>query len=174
MHIVWSEVVTQILGFLLTLWILRRFAWGPIVNLLEERRAKIQGEFDRIEAARGEVEGEKTRLDEELRKIDAEARKRIQEAVKEGEAVGDAIKAKAHEDARALIVRAEEEIAREKDKAEAELRQDMVGMVVRATERMIRENLDDAGHRRRIEEFIASLGQVDAGPGSGGSPGRSA
>ena len=39
------QVVTQILGFLLMVWILRRYAWGPLIGMLEARREKIAGEF---------------------------------------------------------------------------------------------------------------------------------
>ena len=39
------QVVTQILGFLLMVWILRRYAWGPVMSMLEARREKIAGEI---------------------------------------------------------------------------------------------------------------------------------
>ena len=38
-------VLTQIIGFLLMVWALRRWAWGPLIAVLEARRAKIAGDF---------------------------------------------------------------------------------------------------------------------------------
>ena len=39
------QVLTQILGFLILMWLLRKFAWGPVLAMLEARREKIAGEF---------------------------------------------------------------------------------------------------------------------------------
>ena len=39
------QVLTQILGFLILLWGMKKFAWGPILGTLEARRQKIAGEF---------------------------------------------------------------------------------------------------------------------------------
>jgi F-type H+-transporting ATPase subunit b len=77
-------VLTQILGFILLVWILGRFAWGPIVSGLEQRRQKIADEF--AEAARRQkaADGEKAKFEAELRGIDALKRASIQEGIAEG------------------------------------------------------------------------------------------
>ena len=49
------QVITQILGFLLMVWILRRYAWGPLMGMLEARREKIAGEFKEADRLRGEA-----------------------------------------------------------------------------------------------------------------------
>src|SRR5215831_816607 len=49
------QVVTQILGFLILLWGMRKFAWGPVMKVLEDRRAKIAGEFAAADQARAEA-----------------------------------------------------------------------------------------------------------------------
>ena len=50
------QVVTQILGFLLMVWILRRYAWGPVMSMLEARREKIAGEFKEADRLKAEAE----------------------------------------------------------------------------------------------------------------------
>lgn len=165
MEIDWRVVGTQIIGFLIVLAILRRFAWGPITQMLEDRRARIAGEYDQIEGQRREVEGLKAELHQKLQEIEAEARTRIQEAVKEGEALGAQLREKAREDAQGILTRAEEQILRDRDKAQVALRNDVVGMVVRATERVLVKQLDQAEQRRQIESFIADLGSMSAGSG---------
>ena len=160
MEIDWRVVGTQIIGFLIVLAILRRFAWGPITQMLEDRRARIAGEYDKIEGERHEVEGLKTELHQKLQDIEAEARTRIQEAVKEGEALGAQLREKAREDAQGILARAEEQIARDRDKAQVGLRNDVVSMVVRATERVLSKQLDEAEQRRQVEAFLSDLGGV--------------
>ena len=159
----WGQVIAQVVGFLVVLWILRKYAWGPVIDMLEERRAKIQGEFDEIDSKHIEVASIRKQLDERLRGIDQEARERIQAGVAEGEAVGNEVKLKAREEAHAILRRAEEQIERDKDKAQVALRDEMVTMVVAATEKLLQEKLDAETHRSRIESFIDSLGGVRGG-----------
>jgi len=68
----WQQLLTHTLGFLITLWVLKKFAWVPILNLLEERRQKIVDEFDNIEKEKEAAD--KLRLDYEnkLKNIEAE------------------------------------------------------------------------------------------------------
>src|SRR5437867_13201132 len=79
------QVITQILGFLLMVWILRRYAWGPVVGMLEARREKIAGELKEADRLKGEALGLKARYESELKGIEVQARQRMQEAGAEGQ-----------------------------------------------------------------------------------------
>jgi len=152
------QVVTQILGFLILLWGLRKFAWGPVLGMLEARRQKIAGEFDL--AARKQVEAEqfKSRYEQELRTIEAQARQRILEAVAEGQKVSAEIKAQANQEAAERFARAEDEIAREREKAKELLKQQVIQLSVRGAEKILRQKLDDASQRKLVGEFIDEVG----------------
>jgi F-type H+-transporting ATPase subunit b len=167
MHLIWSQIVTHIIGFIIAVLILKRFAWGPILKLLDERREKIRGEFERIETEKRNAAALKAEYEMQLRTIEAQARARIQEAVQEGQKVAAEIREHARQDAHAQLVRAREEAELERDKASVGLRDEMADMVVRATERLIRERLDDQKHRQLVTDFIASIDTVDSGAGSG-------
>lgn len=158
-----GQIITQVVGFLVVLWILRKYAWGPVIDMLEERRARIQGDFDEIDTKRAEVATVRRELDERLRGIDQEARERIQAGVAEGEAVGNEVKQKARDEAHAILLRAEEQVVRERDKAQVALRNEMVDMVLTATEKLLQEKLDGETHKARVESFIDSLGSVHGG-----------
>jgi F-type H+-transporting ATPase subunit b len=165
MQLMWGQIITNIIGFVIAVLILKRFAWGPILALLEERRSRIQGDFDRIEAEKGIAASLKTEYEAQLRGIEAQARARLQEAVAEGQKVGAEIREQSRQEARRQMERTREEVERERDMAQVSLRNDMVEMVIRATEELIRERLDDTRHRRLIAEFIGSLDKV--GPEEG-------
>ena len=47
MDLQWQLLVTHIVGFLITLWILKKFAWRPLLGIMEERRNRIKEEFDK-------------------------------------------------------------------------------------------------------------------------------
>jgi F-type H+-transporting ATPase subunit b len=156
-------VVTHIIGFIIAVLILKRFAWGPILQLLDERREKIQGEFDRIESSKREVAGLREQYEAQLRDIESQRRTKIQEGVTEGRRVGYEIQEQARSDAHGVMLRSREETARERDRAQVALRNDMVEMVIKATEQLLKEQLDPAQHRRMVSEYLAGLETAGSG-----------
>ena len=150
-------VLTQILGFLVLVWILGRYAWGPVVAFLEERRQKIAAEFDEAARRQAAADGLKARYEQELKGIDVQARQRLLEAVAEGQKVAAEIKAQAHADATARLARAEEEILHEREEAREVLKQQVATLAIRTAERILREKLDDAAQRRLVERYIEEV-----------------
>jgi F-type H+-transporting ATPase subunit b len=148
------QVLTQIVGFLLMVWLLRRYAWGPLLGLLEARREKIAGEFKEVERRKAEAQELKGRYELELRGIEAQARQRLQEAMAEGQKLAAEIKEQAHSDAAHRLQQAADEIAREREKAKEILKQQMVALAVRAAEKILRQKIDDQGQRKLVGEFI--------------------
>jgi len=154
------QVATQILGFLILLWILRKLAWGRVMGMLEARRNKIAGEFDLAAAKQTEAEQLKSRYELELRGIEAQARQRILDAVAEGQKVAAEIKAQAQLEAVERGTRAEEEIAREREKAKEILKEQMIHLAMRSAEKILRQKLDDASQRKLVGEFIDEVGAM--------------
>src|SRR5438067_493977 len=87
-------VLTQIVGFLILLWALRKWAWGPVLGMLEQRRQAIAGQFADAERLQAEADQAKARWEQELRGIEAQARQRIQEAMAEGQKLAGEIKSR--------------------------------------------------------------------------------
>lgn len=156
----WREVATHAVAFTAAVLVLRRLAWKPILNLLDERRERIATEFDSIEREKVTNATLRAEYETQLRTIETQARAKIQEAVGEGRKVAGEIHEHARHEARELITRAREEIDIEKDKAEVALKEDMVAMAMAAAEKVIRAKLDDAAHRRLISETIEELTKV--------------
>jgi len=153
-------VVTQILGFLVMVWILGRFAWGPLVKAVESRRQNIAGEFEEAERRQRDADQLKAKYEAELRGIDALKRQSIQDAIAEGQKVAEEIKAQAHADAQARLKRAEEEVAIERDKAKGQIREQIVTLSIRTAEKILRARLDDPAQRRLAGEFIDEVGTL--------------
>src|SRR5881396_153453 len=148
------QVVTQILGFLILLWGMKKFAWGPILNTLEARRQKIRGEFDEAERRQAEADKARAKYEQELRDIEALRRAKVQEGVAEGQRVALEIRAQAQQAAADRLARAEDEIAREREKAKETLKEQMIRLAMRGAEKILREKLDEPHQRRLVGEFI--------------------
>lgn len=156
----WREVVTHAVAFTGAVLVLRRYAWKPILGLLDERREKIVKEFDEIEHGKGENAKLKSEYEQQIRTIDAQARVKLKEAVDEGQKVAAEMKDSARDESRGMVRRAREEAELEKQKAEVALKEDMVRMALAAAEKVVREKLDEATHRRLISETIDELARL--------------
>ena len=155
-----SQVLTQIICFLLFLWILRRFAWGPVMLLLEERRERIKSEFERIGQLEKEVEQLKGEYQTRLDEIEKEARHLRLEEINRGRAIAE----KMELDAQQMIVqerqRLEQQLVGELAKAKVELRDFVVDLTIQASTKLVHKSLDDAAHRRMVDEHLRQVTEI--------------
>lgn len=165
----WTVVV-----FLILLFLLSKFAWGPILEQVEAREERIQGALD--ESARKQAEAQ--RLLEEHKQQLADARRQGQEILAEGKAAGERVRKeieeKAREEGQALLERARREIEREKESALAEIRKESVELALAAAGKLMSEKLDPEKDRRLVMGYLDDLTKNEppaAGPGGAGAPG---
>ena len=159
------QLLTTAVGFLCFVWILGKFAWGPILNLLDERRDKIDGDYTAAEKNLADAEQLRGEFELKLADIKTIERERVQEAVKRGEDIAGGIEVKARENADQTRQKAEQDIDLAAQKAQIELRDDVVAMALGAAEKVIGERLDDDLHRKLIAEYIDGL-KPDGGVGN--------
>lgn len=155
-----AVIVTNILGFFLVLAILKKYAWGPLLSFLEDRRLRIADEFKTIDRQKSEVDQLREDFATKLKEIDGLKREKIQEGAAEGQAVAESLKTEARRDAEDLRDRARADAQRELDLARAQLRDYIVGTTLTATEKIIRERLDEAKHRDLIAASIDEMGKA--------------
>jgi len=153
-------VGTQILGFLLLLWGMSKWVWGPLTHQLEARRQKIAGEFAEAERRQQAADALKAKHEQELRGIEAQARARLQEAVAEGQKVAGEIRAQAQKEAQDRLARAEDEMMREREKAKELLKEQVIGLSLATAEKILRTKLDDPAQRKLAGQFIDEVGAL--------------
>ena len=149
-----SQVLLQMVAFLIMLWILKKFGWKPLLDLLNERRQKIQAEFDSIDEQKKQVSDLADEYHEKLKGIDAEARRKIQEAVLEGQKIAVGIQQETQANAKEIIEKAKEEVSREIANARTHLKNDIVDLAVAAAEKILKEKIDASKHTKLISEFV--------------------
>jgi F-type H+-transporting ATPase subunit b len=143
--------------FILLIVVLGKFAWGPILAMIETREKTIA---DAIEAARRErAEAEKAAA--EMRTALEKARAESAEIVRRNQAEVAAAKAEllaaARKDSEELLAQARKTIAEERRKTIAELRSQVVDLAIEAAARLVQLNMDPARHKQLIEEYLAQL-----------------
>ncbi len=149
-----ATIVVEMVGFVLLLLLLKRFLWGPVTEYLEQRRQDIANTYEKVEQTRQEMERLRSEYEQRLANIEAEARAQIQQAVKEAQQVREQILAEARQQAEKMVRDAEETIRYERQKALAEMRAQVVELTLLATGRILQESVDDARHRKMVEDFI--------------------
>jgi F-type H+-transporting ATPase subunit b len=143
--------------FLVLLVVLSKFAWGPIVSMLNERERTIK---DAIEAAKKErAEAERLLADQKLSlaKAQREAAELARKNQQEVEALRQELTAKARKEADELVAGARRQIAEELQKAKSELKAQVADLAIDAAGRLVKANLDDKAQRALVEEYIAQL-----------------
>ena len=149
---VWTTLV-----FLILLGILWKFAWGPILEMVQAREDGIQGTLDQAANEREEA----AKLLAEHRQQMADARRRAQQVIAEGKEAGERVRRDIEEKARAegdaMIERARESIEREKDAALGELRKESVDLALAAAGKLVQESLDEKKDRELVMGFIDEL-----------------
>lgn len=165
MNIDWGQIVTHIIGFLIAIWLLKRYAWGHLLAFVERRRETIAASFDDIEKGKAEVESQKMHYQQELDSIESTRRDKIQAAAHEAERLAGDIKEEARREAVAAREKAKRDIEHELDKANEVLKGRIIHAVLTTTEKMIGERLDGEKHSRLIDEFLGQLKVKDGSLG---------
>lgn len=146
-----------LLIFILLLIVLSRFAFKPLIAAVEAREHALEAA---IASAQRDREEAATLLAEQRANLDA-SRAEAQRFVAEGRATAEKVRLSMLEETKAaqqeLLDRARRDIDGEKSRAIAELRREAVDLALAGAGKLIAKNLDDAGNRKLVEDFLASI-----------------
>ena len=152
-----AVLLLQIVGFVMLYLLLRRFLFGPLLGVMDQREKEIEEGLERGEQAERRL----GHIDEERRQVLAEAREEgrehVRQSVQEGEQARERMLKDAREDVQQLHERARESLKLEREEAMLELRQQVVDLALLAARQAVLGRLDEEQHRRAIDDFIADL-----------------
>ena len=155
------EMVTQLLGFLIVFFILKKFAFKSILGIIDARRKHIEDELAGLDQKKKELENVEKEYKRRLDNIEQEARGRIQEAANIGMSLAKDIQEKARSDAQKLFERTHAEIEQDIVKARLSMRNEIVEISSLMTEKILREKLDAREHEKLVDKFIKELEKVN-------------
>jgi len=148
-------VIWTTIAFLTVLFILRKFAWKPILKGLKDREESIDNALSAAERARNEM----ANLQADNERLLQEARVERDRILKEARDMRDAMvndaKGKAQEEADRMITAAREAIANEKNRAVAELKNQVANLSIEIAEKLVRQNLAGEAANQELAEKLA-------------------
>jgi F-type H+-transporting ATPase subunit b len=162
-----GELIVGLIAFAVLFFFTWKWVLPKFKEVLEERRAQIQGQMEQAEATRREAD----QLQEEYRTQLAGAREEADRIIEESRATAEQLRrdlqAKAEEEAQATVARAQEEIRAERDRVFQELRTQVGSIAVEIAERVVGQSLDERAHQRLIDEFIDEVAADASSSGNG-------
>jgi F-type H+-transporting ATPase subunit b len=150
-------VIWIAIAFLTFLWLLKRFAWGPLLNALDERERNIQESLDSAEKAMERAEKISQKNDEAIREAEITAQRIRKQAKEEAEQIRADIVEKARADAEQVKEQALSSIEQEKKKAMLELRDLVSELSIKAVKTILNAELDEKKNKKLVDDFIKDL-----------------
>ncbi len=149
--------VLTLITFLVLLGVLKKFAWTPILNAIDERDRAIRDSLDEAEKVRHESRSAVEEQAKILSEAKAQASKIIREAEEAGKSLRHKLEHTAHEERARIMADTERLISQEREKALRELRETVVQLSLQATHKLIGANLDEAKARELVDQQISKL-----------------
>ena len=151
-------MIWTIVCFAIVVYVLKRYAFGPVQSMIDERRKRIRDAITEADRAREEAR----KLLEEHRALIGQARGEAEEILSEARKIADSQRDRLREEIEADRQRRLEETQRQIDQATAsalgEIRREVASLSLLAAEKITRKTLTDADQKRLIDE---ALGEID-------------
>ena len=154
--------IWTILTFLLLLMVLAKFAWKPLLAMLDERQKSIDDSLLSAEKARQELEGINQKSEAILSKSRTEAQTIVTDAKSAADKLKEDIVLKAKKEADGQLEKAKNQISVEKDKALLEIRQEIVDLSITVAEKIIKKNISKDDNASIIEDSLNKLDNYEA------------
>lgn len=154
-----TTLIAQIINFFLLLFILAKFAWKPLINIIDERRDKIAQDLDKAEQERGSAEALRVEYEQQLHQARLEAQQIMEKALRQAEQAKQELLEAARAEHERLLTATREQIVQERQLALEQIRQEVVGLSVAVAGKVIGQSIDSSVNAKLVNDFIDELEQ---------------
>lgn len=152
-----ATLIAQILNFLILVFVLAKFAYKPVVRIMDERKNKIASDLEAAEKAKEEAEAVKAEYAAKLASARQEAQAIIDNARKTAQAAHDKIMAETKAEQEQIIASAKDAIALEKKKAMDDIRVQVISLSMVAAGKIVEQKLGSAEDQKLASEIVDSI-----------------
>ncbi len=153
----WKMALFNFVNFLIVFAILKKYAFGPITKVIEERQKKVNDSVDNIQKAKTELGVAERRAQEMIDEAKVAANKVAEKAHEQGKVQVDKMKEIAKTEIGQLVDQAKRNIEIDRKEMKETLRTETVELVVLAVQKIISEKLDDKKDQAYIKDILATL-----------------
>lgn len=148
------QIVINAVGFLVLLFLLNKFLFGPVGTILEQRRERIVSDRAEAERFRSEMERRNRELEQRLGNIEAEVRDRMQRAEREAQTFREQQLEEARRERERIVEAGIAELRREREKMLVEIRDLVADLATVAASKIIETELDLDAHRKMVDDIV--------------------
>ncbi|MCA9357531.1 F0F1 ATP synthase subunit B [Candidatus Nomurabacteria bacterium] len=149
--------LAQLINFAILVFVLYRFAYNPVLELLEERKKKIKQSADDVEASQKLLQNAQSESDQIVLNAKKEARVIIEEAQETANKSAHVILSKAEAETKKIAADAQLKIQQEKDQIMFDVQDDMTKLVVDATEKLIQKRYETEDDKQFIKAVFKKV-----------------
>ena len=151
--------VAQIANLFIKVYLIKRFLFKPINEVLEKRRAMADAEIRDAQTAKAEAQAIKSEYEANMLEAKNKANEILTAAQKTATIQSEEILKEASQQAAAMKAKAENDIAQEKRKAVNDIKNEIGGMAMEIAGKVIEREINEDDHTKLIDEFIANVGE---------------
>lgn len=152
-----ATLIAQILNFLFLVFILAKFVYKPLLNVMEARKNKIASDLEAADTAKVEAEAVKAEYAAKLADARQEAQAIIENARKNAQAAHDKIMAETKAEQDQVVAAAKEAIELEKQKAMADVRAQVISLSMMAASKIVEQKLGSEEDKKMAGEIVDSI-----------------
>lgn len=152
--------IAQLLNLFIQVYLIKRFLFKPINEMLEKRKAKADAEIQDAQKARTEAIAMKTEYEQSILDAKSKANEILALAQKTASDQSEEILKDAKAEAAAIKEKAEADIAQERRKAVNEIKGEIGDMAMEIAGKVIERELNEKDHEKLIDEFILNVGET--------------
>lgn len=153
----YGVLALTVCNFLLLVYLLKKFAWGPVISALEKRETQIETDKQTAADARQSAEQLKQELEKRLAQISDEAAQKMAAAVKAGEAQKEQLLVQAQEQVRQLLDQAKVQIEAEKNKALSDVRNEIASISLLAASRILEKQVKEDTTEQIVAQVLKEV-----------------
>jgi F-type H+-transporting ATPase subunit b len=154
------NLLWQILAFGILVWLLSRYAFKPVVALLDDRANRIRESMEQAEQIKKENAAAAQRAQQIIAEAQGQTRDMLAQAQQISQRTIAAAQAEAREQREKLLADAHKQIEVDTQRAKDELRREVARLTVLAAGKVIGKSLDTPDHYRLVDEALAEVEQT--------------
>lgn len=154
-----GDMLVQLFFFIILLMLVKKYAWGPVMGMMQKREEYVANEIEIAEQNRAEAERASKEAAEQLRQTKEEAQKIVEDAKQIGTKQEQEIIESARKEAERIKISAQADIQSEKEKAIQALQDKVASLSVLIATKVIEKEINAADQEKLINEYIKEVGE---------------
>jgi len=153
----WQILLVQSGTFLLAVFVLWKFAWGPLTKMMQDRTQQIKNTIEQEKKKLDEASAVKAVYVQKLEELEKQATEILRQSAKDGKKTTEEIIRQAHIEAKKILENASRQIKDEQEAAMVQIKRDTVEISFQIAEKVLKEKIDTPMRQKFEAEFIGKL-----------------